>query len=334
MDKLTMRKYAADIKSLFPTENKEIYFSEPEGASSRGKLLSKKKNLLYKYNLLFPTREREPKIPEGQQTQNCEGLNEGEVRSTDNAESIDIAISWLSDHTEPLDEVKENWKATSLYRLQLIEGLQVNTILESWPHYSRPEGSSLVKIDFFTTFPNYDAFPHNFETLRERLPSVYEKLIRNRASRVLLKQMNQDSTTTDARDCILIILINAVLLPERQTGRKKPTIKDAQDAMVTHVTEKSKIQKADIFTASSPVIVVIGPSILEVTKILVCFKDLEYDFPCMQDAIEFCLQFCLVFKLDFNSKCACAWEFLAGFCYNPDKITEPRVQAFLTQVNT
>ncbi|GAB0096422.1 hypothetical protein DMENIID0001_119300 [Sergentomyia squamirostris] len=89
----------------------------------------------------------------------------------------------------------------------------------------------------------------------------------------------------------------------------------------------------DIFTSTSPVITVIGPSIPKVTEFFGCFKDLKYDFSNMKDAIEFCLQMCLTFELNFNRKCNLAWEFLAGYCYDPDKISEARVKAVLKQVN-
>ncbi|GAB0091395.1 hypothetical protein DMENIID0001_062360 [Sergentomyia squamirostris] len=64
------------------------------------------------------------------------------------------------------------------------------------------------------------------------------------------------SSNMYARDCILIILISVVLLPEGQTGKKKPisrTLKDAQHFMVIHVTVESTTQEADIFTSSSSI---------------------------------------------------------------------------------
>ncbi|GAB0096423.1 hypothetical protein DMENIID0001_119310 [Sergentomyia squamirostris] len=62
-------------------------------------------------------------------------------------------------------------------------------------------------------------------SIREKLSPIFAANVKDKSCRTLLKDMNKDTTTADGNDCILILLINAILLPERQEGRKTPRSK-------------------------------------------------------------------------------------------------------------
>ncbi|GAB0098225.1 hypothetical protein DMENIID0001_139360 [Sergentomyia squamirostris] len=62
-------------------------------------------------------------------------------------------------------------------------------------------------------------------SIREKLPPIFAANVKDKSCRTLLKDMNKETTTADGSDCILILLINAILLPGRQEGRKNPRSK-------------------------------------------------------------------------------------------------------------
>ncbi|XP_055707145.1 uncharacterized protein LOC129804099 [Phlebotomus papatasi] len=331
------QQYTAAIKQMFPTEDERVYYCpRPKKckANPKGKLYARYKNILSKYkgNL----RNSEERIP---------SPSSPIVECDDISEIIMESVQWLHQNSEPWDDVVCKWKITSSWRIQEFKrdsDASLESFLNKWPICKNPEGFNLMMIDFETENPNVavgesTSFETSFTRIVNRVLFIMTTDIKDKPSKQLLKKIYDPLTTEDSIDCILVLLLNALILPDREDGNKKPTIKDAQRDMILHVKTENQVSGAVEEVRKrheQPIIVVIGSEITNLTKFQVHFKEISYEIPKFATCVEVILKISLFFRIKYPYRCKHAWEILQGyFIRTSNEVHNPKVQDILNRIN-
>lgn len=101
----------------------------------------------------------------------------------DEAEMEKVRL-WLSNYSEPLNEIVEKWHLTALYRKNTIESNadvhQIFNVFEKWPLYKSTNGHTLVAIDFSYIYPNVEEQLFSmWDNFKLKITDVYTRGDRN-----------------------------------------------------------------------------------------------------------------------------------------------------------
>ncbi|XP_055711092.1 uncharacterized protein LOC129806477 [Phlebotomus papatasi] len=248
-------------------------------------------------------------------------------------------VEWLKSHCDPWDEVISKWKATSVWRVESIKKDSESSlafILDAWPGFKDPRGFDLVDIDFETMFPQVEESPsEKFAQLKKKLIPLFGMEIKDKYSKGLLKKLGDSSTNEDSQGCITSLLINALILPDRECGNKKPTIADAQRQMGFRVNSRKELEELISQQNNDLKIIAVGQDLTAITEVYVNCGPIFYKMSSYSRAMELLIKLSLLLHIDYPRKCRYAWKVLEGFCFShaTERVYDPKVQNLLNKLS-
>lgn len=115
--------------------------------------------------------------------------------------------TWLRHHADEWNLVKEKWAATSRLRLweaSKVENLTSANIVELFPTLCHAEGYQLIQLDFGARFNTKQKLLFDrWNNFCERVRSVYEADVTDRAGKCLVELLRDDDITEGINDCFL-----------------------------------------------------------------------------------------------------------------------------------
>lgn len=139
---------------------------------------------------------------------------------------------------------------------------------------------------------------------------------------------------SDSIDCIVSLLLHAILHPKRLNKSHKPTILEAQEDFVLHVSsfnimqeklekmqEENKLKKLKI----QPRIVVVGPELTKLNHFYVYLDGLKYKLGSFKKCLDLVIKISYVFQLKYSHITKHVWSFLENYFFGLDSERFPEV---------
>lgn len=157
-------------------------------------------------------------------------------------------------------------------------------------------------------------------------------------------------TFLDSRDCIITLLLNAIIIPASRINSsgqsKKVTIKESMDCMVLHIksVDDFEIQIEDIRTryiteknTLQPLIIVIGENLSDLQQFFVYVDGAKLKFSSFLSAIDCCFKIFHVLHLDYPRHCEGVYTFIQKYFYEitttSDKVS-PKISGLISYFNS
>lgn len=340
-------RFTEEIGTLFPSEEKKFYYSaRGRGQNPMGKLYDKAINARRKIRKTYQERTALTNVttsvnnPPETSYENVVPTNEDLERK-----------SWLSQNIKPWDDVEYMWKKTfTLRRAQIIKE---ENILEHWPLFKNPIGFKLIDIDFSELFPDKPSdmlteWPH----FRDSVLPYFEEKIKDPDSKELLEKLNHD-ISTDSRDCILILLLHAVIKPpllstkllsQDNSNKKrkwKPSISDAQNATIMHCItkidfqikyEQLKLEASQAMKTVQPLLVVIGKELTNLDEFYVIFDCVTYNLPSFVKALDILFKVYCVMNIGFRVEAKYLYELIETYFFKIKNTSNPNIISLVNQL--
>ncbi|XP_036331763.1 uncharacterized protein LOC118743286 [Rhagoletis pomonella] len=317
-----MNKLAEEIVAIFPTENKEIYYISRKDArktNASGILYNRFNNLNRK------------RIRLDSNTSEEQNASERETLCSTNYISFKNKMYFMSgDESDAINL----WSETYKYRVNHIRDLKdLTSILEEWPFYKQATGPKFLDFDFQKMYPDENFhLINNWTDMRNQLGQLYKDLLRDKQYVDLFGSVSNECVNDNSKDCILIMLLNAVLKPTSRyvaeiDGKRvtsKTTIRDAMDSCIVHITnindleftyaekvKKSMHRKEKI----QPYLIVVGSDIKSLTEFYVNYGGALQKFHSFIAALDICFKVFHVLNLEYPRESSLMWYFLQKQIY-------------------
>ncbi|XP_067647275.1 uncharacterized protein [Eurosta solidaginis] len=234
-----MNKLAEEIVEIFPTENKEIYY-----ISCKAGRRTNASGILYnRFNNLNRKRLKLERTTSGE-----ENASDKETLCSTNYISLKNKMKFMSgDESDAINL----WRYVSLRVIDIRHLKDLKSILEEWPFYTQATGPKLLDFDFQKIYPEKTFhLINNWIDVRSQLCELYKDLLRDKHYGDLFGLVSKECVNENSKDCILIMLLNAVLKPTSRyvaeiDGKRvtlKTTIRDAMDSCIIHITNISDLE--------------------------------------------------------------------------------------------
>ncbi|XP_058445907.1 uncharacterized protein LOC131427040 [Malaya genurostris] len=320
-----------------PTENYYI----PRGGDRRnpgGKIANKIGNLKQK------KRRIDVREAEYAKTRKLTASRELPLDSTTNE-----AVNWLELNGEPWNTVLEKWSVSAAHRRQYLKNRKFTLkLLNLYPHYKRSYGYQLVDIDFRFL---YEDARNGIAVLESTITGIIlyaTNKAQDPSALKLLKYLNNNTNSLDARMIALLLVLNTVLPPIHAGSRFKPTIYVAQEDTIVFVNKEDEIKsKIDsIYAAYAernqpivPKLVVLGEDIDTISgRFFVCYEEVCYELPSVSRATDVLIKLTAVFGLPFSKCSRLVWHFISEVAYgikHPESYANiNRIKTFLNTIHT
>lgn len=140
---------------------------------------------------------------------------------------------------------------------------------------------------------------------------------------------------TDSRDCIITLLLSAVIVPTARTNnegeenflnkRRKITIKEARDCLIIHIksinlfeptlTEiKERFYKKKL--TLQPFLIVVGNTLSTLDEFYMYIDNVKYKFPTFLSSLSTCFKTFHVFNVEYPEFCTGVWIFIQRYFFN------------------
>ncbi|XP_062535677.1 uncharacterized protein LOC134204897 [Armigeres subalbatus] len=316
-----MAKFAQLIAARFTTELAVIYYN-PRDAKADKKHPS---GLIYD-RFHNRNKKRLLKVPKETESNFQEAKYAALHLSEDDITKQTVLKNWLRNNFAPAEDVQIKWKQSVSLRLRSIineADIEKADVLSEWPRILDETGYLLIDSDFDFLFGNseklfneWNAFSGNF------LNYIRSIEIKDDHSRQLLDSL-ADFHYQDSRDLVVCYVFQAVVKPTRSSGRKLPTILQAQfDVCCLLQTYDEYIEdlralRQECETAKvqmTPRIYAIG-SIEHIEAFYVVTGKFEYKLPSLLRSLDVIIKLKHVLDYRFPDSCEAFWGFVTRFFY-------------------
>jgi hypothetical protein len=130
----------------------------------------------------------------------------------------------------------------------------------------------------------------------------------------------------------VLLLLNAILAPNERykyliegvSRQYKPTIRDAQESMITlsptindfWIKYAALVKRYEIYNwKCQPMIFAIGKEYTKIEFIYVIYDGIYYKFNNLVDAVDLCFKLIWVFNLSYQKESSLVWHFIQDFFY-------------------
>ncbi|XP_067637607.1 uncharacterized protein [Eurosta solidaginis] len=239
--------------------------------------------------------------------------------------------TWLKYNESPLEEVEEKWKRTFAARRKSVLNLSITDMISEWPLYkSSILGPKLIQSDFTTLYNEISASVFvMWEKFIPHIIKLYRDDIKDKASKEILSKIDYKSINTDSRNCIIALLLNAVITPTAKykfNGKlKKVTINEAMECFILYIKSASILEEEIICMRQrfeqqnvtlQPVIVVVGDSIVNLSDFYIYCDGFKFKLSSFVKCLDVCFQIFHVFNIPYPVYCKGVWNFIQHFFYN------------------
>ncbi|XP_058453812.1 uncharacterized protein LOC131431884 [Malaya genurostris] len=229
-----LETYTLAICTLFQSERQENYYISRGGdrRNPGGKIANKIGNLKQK------KRRIDVREAEYAKTRKLTASRELPLDSTTNE-----AVNWLELNGEPWNTVLEKWSVSAAHRRQYLKNRKFTLkLLNLYPHYKKSYGYQLVDIDFRFLYEDARNGIAVLESTITGIISYASKKAQDPSALKLLKYLNNNTNSLDARMIALLLVLNTVLPPIHASSRFKPTIYVAQEDTIVFVNKEDEIK--------------------------------------------------------------------------------------------
>ncbi|XP_067616171.1 uncharacterized protein [Eurosta solidaginis] len=343
---MTMRdiiNFSEQIILLFPIEDLRYYCNKRSGKNPTGKLYDKATNVRRKMKRGTQVKDAQIDISSYKITKQTETQTEDE-------DALGKKI-WLSHNVEPWSVVEQNWRDTIALRIEDVKNKSKNVLIE-WPLLKHSLGYSLIEIDFELKYPGksqslFTEWPNFTTTI---LPYMNEK-VKDSASKNLLAKI-ETSLNDDSKDCIITLLLHAVLKPsmisvqQANAGKRlkwKPSIGDAQNATVLHcecindyqrLYEELKLKAMGKELPLQPIILVIGPDIASLASFCILFDGILYKVPTFLKALDTIFKLFHVLNFEYPAEAKNLYTFIQHYFFDIECIATPNIVLLTSYLQT
>ncbi|XP_017467416.1 PREDICTED: uncharacterized protein LOC108359857, partial [Rhagoletis zephyria] len=278
----------------------------------------------------------------GKNLPSCSNTPRGNDTSTktDHNPELDEIVSkkfqvWLKYNDSPLEEIVDKWKTTHLYRKiylknSLERGETISAFIIEWPLYKHCVlGPQLINCDFDILYPNKGTNLHTkWEDFVPLIYSYYKKSIKDKVSREILIQLENENLAADTRNYIISLLLNAVITPvaryKNNSSFKRVTIQEGMDSFLVHVNSASNLEETlaeirDRFSQKNntlqPIIIATGSSINCLDNFFVYLDGTKLKFSSFLAALDLCFKVFQVFDVQYPLYCKGVWLFIQKFFF-------------------
>ncbi|XP_055703382.1 uncharacterized protein LOC129801927 [Phlebotomus papatasi] len=249
-------------------------------------------------------------------------------------------IGWLQEHDEPWSDVVNKWQATFIWRINEMQeqrdAASLNTFLNKWPALNVCRSFELIDLDFKTMFPDIEeTSPDKFKEMKEKLLPIFNLDIKDKFNKGLLGKLSA-SNNEDSQICIMSMLINALIIPNREPGNKKPSISAAQQEMIVRLPSSRDLEAFRNETTGTDIkIIVIGETLTDLTDFYVNCGAILFKTPSMSKALDIGIKLSIMFTIGYSRKCKFAWELLEAYYFGSlsTRTFDPKVQNVLNKLS-
>ncbi|KYN00656.1 hypothetical protein ALC62_08565, partial [Cyphomyrmex costatus] len=242
----------------------------------------------------------------------------------DEDRDIQASIHWLQTNQTPWELVFQHWHNTFNSRRANIEKSMENTLFETfntWPILKHPHGYSLIVDDFkrmglseeTLTIDKWEAFFH-------RLTSNIKLSQKDDQLQLLMETLQDTNINEDSKVAVQISILPHLLPPKKMTRRKnkfwKPSIWNAKDSIIKHAVipgditrlREENIRKCkELKLTIQPYIIVVGPTLHEITTCYLCIDDTIYNISSTLEAVDICFKTFHVLQLQYPTASEHLW---------------------------
>ncbi|CAI6368496.1 unnamed protein product [Macrosiphum euphorbiae] len=363
-----LHELAYQITLVFSQERTAVYFipylSYGPGLkrAAKGKLLDCLNNRRrdYRKSGIINTSRRSSTSSSGPSspTEVSSGLNR--FATINPQEDVEENLKWLRNSSDPWKLVEENWDKTVHIRLNKIaskdDGQSIVQYMTEYPALKKPTGYLLFLKDFDTAFPNSsDKLYQNLPLYKRRIFELAGEKIRKSkeldTNELLNSYLQFDVVDKEETSNIVAFLCLPFIIGVNSTRAKKskalwrPSKLEARDGFITHVKSDAEIletvtrrrEKLRTFGQTlQPFIVIVGPTINEISSYLVIVDNTYYRLNTIIAAVDCCFKVILTLNAEYPTESALIWCFIQKGFYN---ITTPWdknftvVNALLSDIN-
>ncbi|XP_058814073.1 uncharacterized protein LOC131677980 [Topomyia yanbarensis] len=319
-----LKKYSRVIVLLFKSENQDSYFL-PRGGDKRnpgGKIANKINTLKNK------ARKRKLQDKEHELILNNKNVAQKEISEEANSIAQE-SLDWLNTNSAPWTTVLDKWKqsfpirSTLLKKPNLLDELNKSQL---WSLIKSEHGYQLFDIDFGLLDLNTEvntSWTEHFLIIGSyiRLRSIDE------TSERLLSVLTSNAATDDDRACVLLLLLNTVLHPQKVTSSYKPTVVNGREDTILFANsdieadEKVREQYKVYQQLGIPLV----PKLVFFGRLSgtfrVYFQGFYYSLQSARRAIDVYIKLTAVLSLKHSKISKLVWLFIARFFYGI-KVTE------------
>ncbi|XP_036139039.1 uncharacterized protein LOC118644497 isoform X2 [Monomorium pharaonis] len=313
---------AQEIVEIFPSEDINLYYIAPvskkdslhrKSVSVRGKLVEKYRNKLQQNKRIL--------ISDFSDVTSTDV--ESEISSV-STEVLDASVKWLETNREPWEMVENHWKATATIRLKDAENNRnklLSDIFEKWPILIHPMGWLLIVHDFqyleyCTTEDGISQWPQFFSNVAKICPLEKKKIFRARELFQIIESDNSDESKAIAQLCALPYMIPPKGRIRTKEGHWKPSMIECEESLVIHAKTAGDIteireQRIDAMYQKGltvqPYIIVVGPTLAEITSFFVSVDKVLYNMTSAFKAIDTCFKIFHVLNIEYPTASNHIW---------------------------
>ncbi|XP_075147169.1 uncharacterized protein LOC142221346 isoform X2 [Haematobia irritans] len=319
-----MRRWANEISKVFPKETPEFYFMERKKGKKNpsGKLFSRWANTIKLENKTFPTTQ------------------ESDVDDVD-GDAFEKKC-WLANNCTPWEKVKQFWLDTWCLRSKYKGSL--SNLLADWPRYNDFQGYELVDIDFDRMHPGMgNRLFLKLDSFKKKILPVLATEVKDQASReLLLSKLGEKNLSNDSIYAVVLLLLHAVLQPQRLTKTHKPTIADAQSEFIMLVTTPNDVmptietniqEYASRKQSLQPHIIAVGEDISNMSAFYVYCDGLKWKCSTLMKCVDVIIKLSYVFQIGYSHNSKQVWVFLEQYFFELKSEDFPSVSNLLSKLD-
>ncbi|XP_034245520.1 uncharacterized protein LOC117647732 [Thrips palmi] len=280
------------IVELFPSECEATYYigpkeQGPKQVTALGRLSNRLRNCRSK------PKPKNPSLPDKIAS------NLGSILEKPITEEIEEAKAWLSTGRCPWPEVLRKWTATAPLRFKALfhgDDDYINSYLKEWPVLTHKSGFELFLADFALLYPRSAELLHlRWDRFVRITKDIAFKDIKDKNGKDSLKLLQQNPNKESEAAIVL------TLLPHIRPGHKasfkgevrKVSALEARKSFFLHLTVaadfKRKVKEHRLSVAGpggSPLLVVVGPTLLDIKSVYVSVADLDYKVDSVVEGLD------------------------------------------------
>ncbi|KAL0116442.1 hypothetical protein PUN28_009827 [Cardiocondyla obscurior] len=246
-------------------------------------------------------------------------------------EVLEASIKWLETNREPWEMVENYWKTTAFLRVKEAKKNRNQSLFEifqKWPILNHPMGWVLIAHDFEylkynTTENSIDQWPQFFLNIQKICPLQKKKIVKAQELLDIIESDHSDESKAIAQLCALSYMIPPKGRIKTKQVHWKPSMIECEESLVVHVK--------NFFTSTgTPCIIVVGPTLLEISSFFVSIDKILYNVVSAFKAIDTCFKVFHVLNIEYPAASDHIWlliqrelyKFSTEYDKNPSYILE------------
>ncbi|XP_062715110.1 uncharacterized protein LOC109622138 [Aedes albopictus] len=222
-----LAEYAECIVALFKYEKAETYYIPRAGGRKNpgGKL----------YNKIVNSRQKAAKRKLREEAHLAIKKPATSLEVSD--ESAVKAVEWLKYNKLPWTTALDKWEqAYPLRKSQLGNMTFADELLNRHSSvYQDPNGYQAIASDFISMYGNTEGFGDGIERWKNAFPKLVQYLDRpykDEFSKSILESLKATDTHINTKNCSILLLLNNILKPTKNTRNFKPSVLVAQEEVI------------------------------------------------------------------------------------------------------